>query len=74
MIKFWFRYKQKCNADIKRNFYYMKTQGVVHDGISEPLNLSFFDILYPLFIMSGISLFITILYYWKNIKQRIFKN
>jgi len=33
--------------------------------------MSLFDVLYPLFIISGIGIFITIIRFWDEIKQKI---
>lgn len=66
----WYRYKQRCNNDLKRNYYYMQCKGVVHDGISES-GISFFDILYPLFIVTGLSIFLYIYLNWEKIKEKI---
>lgn len=71
MMKWWFKYRQRCNADIKRNFYYMKYKNVIHDGISENYMFSVFDILYPIFIISGLSIFMYILIHWTALKEKI---
>lgn len=41
------------------------------DGISEPMSIHLTSILYPLFLVTGIGLFITILYHWEDIKRKI---
>ena len=66
--KSWDRWA-KDNSDIKRNFYYMKVKGVIHDGITEPMHFQLFDMLYPLFIISGLSIFMLILMKWEVIKK-----
>lgn len=67
----WYRYKQKCNNDLKRNYYYMQYKGVIHDGMSENYVFSAFDILYPLFVLTGLSIFMYILINWTRIKDKI---
>jgi len=59
------------NADLKRNFYYMYVHDVCHDGISEPGYMSLFDVLYPLFILSGMGIFLWVLLHWNRIKRKI---
>ncbi|PNX47428.1 MAG: hypothetical protein BV457_05690 [Thermoplasmata archaeon M9B1D] len=71
MLRWWFRYRQKCNDDIKRNFYYMQYKNVINDGLSEDYMFSVFDILYPIFIISGLSIFMYILTHWTALKEKI---
>ena len=42
------------------------------DGMSEPLHMSLFDILYPIFLISGFISFVTVLMFWEEIKKKIF--
>lgn len=39
----------------------------VCDGMTEPMGI--FDILYPLFIISGLSFFAIVLVHWEEIKK-----
>jgi len=64
---------KRDNNDLKRNYYWMQVNRVMHDGMSEPLHTSLFDILYPLFVISGVSAIIYILTRWYDIKEKIKK-
>ena len=54
---------------IKYTKWLDKNNLAICDGISS--NMSFFDILYPLFIVSGVTLFMSALYYWLDIKLKV---
>ena len=51
--------------DLKRNYYYM----YVHDGMMEEYSL--FDYLYPLFIISGMIIFMKLLRFWYRVKDEV---
>lgn len=57
------RYTKKID---KRGF-------AICDGISDGSMTNAFDILYPLFIISGIGFFIWLLYKWTYLKNKIIK-
>ena len=48
-----------------------RTGKSICDGMTQEFGVSMFDVLYPLFIISGLGLFIWILYRWEDIKDRI---
>ena len=57
------------NNDLKKNFYYMYTHDSMCDGMME--EAGFFDYLYPLFILSGMIIFMQILRYWYRVKDKV---
>ena len=68
----WWKIKRfKNNADLKRNYYWMRVNRVMHDGMSEPLSVSLFDILYPIFIVLGIPIVLYILMRYYDLKRKI---
>ena len=43
------------------------------DGVTGEMTTSAFDILYPLFILSGVGIFMWILVNWTRVKEKIKK-
>ena len=55
--------------ELKRNYYYMYVHDVVHDGMMEEGGI--FDYLYPLFIISGMIIFMKVLRFWYRVKDEV---
>ena len=50
-----------------------KRKLAICDGVSTGFESSMFDLLYPLFIISGMFIFIWVLLHWQRIKEKITK-
>lgn len=55
--------------EVRRNYYYMKYKGVIHDGVTE--EFSMFTFLYPIFVFTGLSIFLWILMKYAFVKDKV---